>query len=56
MVPLIDCNRSHSSQVQYKDYFETREKRKLEYADYFNNSIIVKSRKDMSKAEYPAPA
>ena len=41
-------------QARYIDYFEQREKRKDEYVNYYENSILVKGERDASKDEYPA--
>ena len=41
--------------AKYIDYFETREKRKKEYPDYYNNSIVKKCQRDPTKEEFPIP-
>lgn len=41
--------------AQFIDYFETREKRKSDYEEYYKNSIMKKGLKDWDNLEYPAP-
>ena len=37
----------------YKNYFDTREQRKLEAQDYYESSFPKKGIKDLETAEYP---
>jgi len=39
--------------VMYKNYFDTREQRKLEAQDYYESSFPKKGIKDLETAEYP---
>jgi hypothetical protein len=40
-------------QATFIDYFELREKRKLEAEEYYKTSLMNKSKGDLSKIEYP---